>query len=242
LAQKKRTYRYIKPPKGWVRFEVIVQETDLSVLSLKPLEKTTRELILQVRGTIEAYIQQFPRFARTLSPWVIDGPTPSVIREMAAAGKNAGVGPMAAVAGLVAETVGKGLLGHSPEVIVENGGDIFICVSQPVTVGIMATHSPDNLKLGMRINPEGQPRGICTSSGTMGHSLSLGTADAVTVISTSCPLADAMATAVANRIQTPKDIRPAIDWAKTIPGVDGVVIIKGKDIAAWGDLDLVPVR
>jgi len=199
LAHKKRTYRYIKPPKGWVRFEVIVQETDLSVSALKPLEKRTRELILQARGTIEAYIRQFPRFAQTLLPWVINGPTPPIIRAMAAAGKNAGVGPMAAVAGMVAETVGKGLLVDSPEVIVENGGDIFICLSQPVTVGILATHSPDNLKLGIRINPGAQPRGICTSSGTMGHSLSLGTADAVTVISNSCPLADATATAVANR-------------------------------------------
>lgn len=241
LAYKKRTYRHINPPKGLVRFEVIVQETDLSVYARQPMETTVRELVLQSRGTIEAYIRQFPRFARTLSPWVINGPAPPIIREMAEAGENAGVGPMAAVAGVVAQYVGKGLLADSPEVIVENGGDIFVSVSRPVTVGILAGHSSVSRKLGVRINPGSHPVGICTSSGTVGHSLSLGKAEAVTVISTSCPVADAAATAVANHVQTPKDIRPAVDWAQTIPGVDGVVIINGDNVAVWGDLDLVPI-
>lgn len=238
---KKRTYRHINPPTGLVRFEVIVQETDLSVYARQSMETTARELVLQSRGIIEAYIRQFPRFARTLSPWVIAGPAPPIIREMAEAGENAGVGPMAAVAGVVAQYVGKGLLADSPEVIVENGGDIFVSVSRPVTVGILAGHSSAGRKLGIRITPGSHPMGICTSSGTVGHSLSLGRAEAVTVISTSCPVADAAATAVANHVQTPKDIRPAVDWAQTIPGVEGVVIIHGDNVAVWGNLDLVPI-
>ncbi len=224
-----------------IRFEVMVEETDLSVYARQVMKTATRELVLQSRGVIEAYIRQFPQFAQTLSPWVINGPAPSIIRQMAAAGENAGVGPMAAVAGMVAQYVGKRLLADSPEVIVENGGDIFVRVSRPVTLGILAGHSAASQKLGIRIHPGSEPVGICTSSGTVGHSLSLGRAEAVTIISESCPVADAAATAVANRVHDPKDVRPAVEWAKAISGITGVVVIHGDTIAAWGDLDLVPI-
>lgn len=166
---------------------------------------------------------------------------PPVIRQMAAAGENAGVGPMAAVAGMVAQYVGKGLLADGPEVIVENGGDIFVRLLRPATIGILAGHSAISRNLGIRIGSESHAVGICTSSGTVGHSLSLGSAEAVTVISESCPAADAAATAVANRVHTPKDVRPAVDWAKTISGITGVVVIHGDTVAAWGELELVPV-
>ncbi len=205
------------------------------------MEALTRELVLQSRGMIASYIRQFPHFARTLSPWVINGPAPPVIREMVAAGENAGVGPMAAVAGMVAQYVGKRLLADSPEVIVENGGDIFMRALRPVTIGILAGHSAVSQKLAIRIHPESGPVGVCTSSGTMGHSLSLGRAEAVTVISESCPMADAAATAVANRVHDPKDVRPAVEWAKAISGITGVVVIHEDTVAAWGDLDLVPI-
>jgi len=241
LVYKKRSYRNIKPPAGLVRFDLVVEETDLAIYVREPMQTAARELVLESRGAIEAYIRQFPEFGRTLSPWLIRGPASPVIREMAEAGEKAGVGPMAAVAGVVAEYVGTGLLADTPEVIVENGGDIFACVSRPLTIGILAGDSSVSRKIGVRINARGKPMGICTSSGTVGHSLSLGRAEAVTVISPSCALADAAATAVANRVRSPDDIRIAMEWARTIPGVEGVVIICGDSVAAWGNLAIVPL-
>ena len=146
------------------------------------------------------------------------------------------------VAGAIAEGVGRELLRLSPEIIIENGGDIFISATRKTTISIYAGDSPLSLKIGLSIPPATDgPRSLCTSSGTVGHSLSLGKADAVSVLSPSCALADAAATAVANRIQSAKDIQSAIEWGRRIPGIDGLVVVMGQDLGAWGQVEIVPV-
>jgi len=139
---RKRSYRNLVLKDHLVDFKVTVKETDLFVQALKPLEGITRELILEKRGYIENYIKRYPEFARTLKPWRVQGPEAMIINEMALAGEKVGVGPMAAVAGAIAEHVGSGLLKHSDEVVVENGGDVFLKLDNPVTVGIFAGASP----------------------------------------------------------------------------------------------------
>ena len=136
---------------------------------------------------------------------------------------------------------GMGCYQKSADIIVENGGDIFISASQPVTIGILAGNSPLSGKIGVRLSANTSTMAICTSSGLVGPSLSKGRAEAVSIVSRSCPLADAAATAVANQVQTKKDLQPAVDIARSISGVEGVVIIKGDAVAMWGDLDIVPV-
>ena len=148
---QKRSYRNLVLKDNLVNFRVTVKETDLFVQALKPLEDATRELILEKRGYIENYIKRYPEFARTLKPWRVQGPEPMIINDMALAGEKAGVGPMAAVAGAIAEHVGSGLLKHSDEVVVENGGDVFLKLDNPVTIGIFAGDSPLSLRLGLRI-------------------------------------------------------------------------------------------
>ena len=86
------------------------------------------------------------------------------------------------------------------------------------------------------------PRAVCTSSGTIGHSLSLGVADAVCVVSESCPLADAAATAIGNRVEGAGDIQGAIDWGRGISGVDGIVVVIGDKMGAWGGVELVRIE
>jgi ApbE superfamily uncharacterized protein (UPF0280 family) len=98
------------------------------------------------------------------------------------------------------------------------------------------------MQIGLRVNSNRSPRAVCTSSGTVGHSLSLGRADAVCVASNSCPLADAAATAIGNRVHSKKDIEPAIEAAKDIKDIDGVAIIVGEDLGLWGALEMVPVQ
>ncbi len=145
---------------------------------------------------------------------------------------------MAAVAGALAEAAGLFLLNHSPEVIVENGGDIFISVIEPVSVGIYAGNSPFAGKLALRVNPARGPLGICTSSGNVGPSLSFGKADAAVAVSPSTPLADAAATALGNMVKSPDDLEATLEFAKKIEGVTGALLIYRDKIAAWGDLEL----
>lgn len=225
-----------------VAFRVTVKETDLFVQASTPLEDITRELVLEKRGYIENYIKKHPEFARTLQPWHVTAFEPVIIRDMALAGEKAGVGPMAAVAGAIAEHVGIDLLRYSHEVVVENGGDVFLKSDDPLTVGIFAGRSPLSLRMGVRIESGGSPIAVCTSSGTVGHSLSLGKADAVCVVSDSCCLADAAATSIGNRVKSKGHIQPAVDFGKHIEGVRGVVVIIEDEIGIWGDLEVVPLN
>ncbi|HIJ57942.1 MAG TPA: UPF0280 family protein [Deltaproteobacteria bacterium] len=236
-----RTYRNLINKEGLVSFRVAVKETDLLVQAVGGLEETTIELVLRYRGVIESYIQRYPEFRKTLTPWQIRGPAPLIIRDMATAGEAAGVGPMAAVAGAISAHVGADLLSYSSEVIVENGGDIFLKINDPGTVAIYAGPSPLSLKIGLKVYPDDKPMGVCTSSGTVGHSLSFGKADAVCVVSRDCALADAVATAVCNQVKSGKDIQKAIDFGKRIRGVNGLAIIIDEQIGMWGDMEIVPL-
>lgn len=221
-------------------FRVTVKETDLYIQADKPLEKIARELVLQQRAYIEAYGERFPGFLTTLRPWRLTGPpAPPIIREMTEASVAAGVGPMAAVAGAIAQQVGRQLLHHSCEVVVENGGDIFLCTRQPLVMGVFAGHSPLSMRVGIRIGGGFQPVGVCTSSGTVGHSLSRGCADAVCVVAADCCLADALATAVGNRVKKATDLQSALDFGRTVAGIHGLVVILGKRIGCWGSVELV---
>lgn len=236
-----RTYRNIIRPRGLVPFRVVVQETDLHIHARSDLEAAAREAVFEHRGYIEACIRRNPAFARTLTPWREVGPFSPVVAAMVDAGRRAGVGPMAAVAGALAEEVGRALLRYSPEVIVENGGDIFLKLEHPVTIGIFAGRSPLSMKIGLALAAAGRPVAVCTSSGTVGHSLSQGVADAVCVLSDSCALADAAATAIGNRVVSTATVQDAIAFGRKIEGVKGVVVIIGKAMGLWGEVEVVPL-
>ena len=207
---QERKYRNLVNTDRLKTFRVVVKETDLLVHAARKLVAETKELVLEHRGYVEAYIKTHPEFMTTLDPWRLEGPAPNIISDMIFAGRDAGVGPMAAIAGAIAEHVGLGLLNLTDQVIVENGGDIFIKTNTPATVGIFAGASPLSMQVGIQLDCEKRPAAVCTSSGTLGHSLSLGKADAVCVVAESCALADAAATSIGNLIQTPADINGAI--------------------------------
>ncbi len=239
MIKKKKKYRNFKTPEGLDRFEVVVQETDLAVYTRGNFHEVAREHVFRSRAIIESYIKQHPDFLTTLRPWIIQGPAPKLIRKMVQAGAAASVGPMASVAGAVAEYVGKGLLKHCGEVIVENGGDIFIRKEGVITIGIYAGDSPLSQKVGIRMQNGSKPVAVCTSSGTVGHSFSFGCADAICVMAPSCALADAVATASANLVESKNDLKSAVAFASGIDGVFGVVAICDEKLAAWGEMELV---
>lgn len=148
---------------------------------------------------------------------------------------------MAAVAGAVAEEVGRAIARRSRDVIVENGGDIFIKSNSIRRIGIFAGRSVLSSHLALEIRPEQTPLGICTSSGTVGHSLSYGSADAVVILSPSTPLADAVATATGNMVKEYIDMEKAVEFAMSIEGILGALIIKDDKLAAKGQLKIVPL-
>jgi hypothetical protein len=148
---------------------------------------------------------------------------------------------MAAVAGTFAELVGRDLLVHVKQIIVENGGDIFMKTLSTTRIAIYAGASPFSGRVALEMPPREEGCGVCTSSGTVGPSLSLGRADAAVIISASTPLADAVATAAGNQVQTADDLAGALEFAKSVPGVDGVLLIKDDKMAAWGSVKLLPI-
>jgi hypothetical protein len=242
-AETHRFYRYQhQSPKGWKSFQVKYRETDLWVRARLNLEQETMQAVLNSRLQLEQYIASHEDFLRSLTPLADDPFAPPLVRRMLKAAITAGVGPMAGVAGAIAQDVGMALERFSDSVIVENGGDCYLNLRQETTVGIFAgPDSPFTGKIAVRLGPERFPIGICTSSGTIGHSLSFGKADAVTVISPDAILADAAATRLGNMIKTATDIDRALELAPRIPFIEGVLIIIGDKMGLWGNLEVVPV-
>ena len=235
---KERFYRGWVKGKDLVAQEVVVAETDLYISAEKDIKEIAEGIVKKYRSEIEGYIKKLPEFKTSLQPLDPDSGAPDIVKEMIRASKAAGVGPMASVAGAMAEFVGKELLSNSNQVIVENGGDIFIASDIERTVAIFAGDSPLSQKLSIKVRPEDMPLGICTSSGTIGHSLSFGKADACVIISKSTSLADAVATAACNKVKTREDIKPALEFAVSIKGIQGALIVLGKDFGASGNIEL----
>ncbi len=233
-----RTYRHWTRDTDLVSFKSTVKETDLYVRAHEDLEPEATRATLQCRSALEEYIATHPDFLTSLEPVSVPGTAPDIVREMADAARQVGVGPMAAVAGATAEKVGRDLMRFSPEVVVENGGDIFIKATRKMLVGVYAGDSPFTGNIALEIEPDETPLGVCTSSGTVGHSLSYGNADAVIVLSPSAALADAAATAIANLVNEGDDIPTGIEFARNVKGLKGLVIIVGERLGAWGDVTI----
>jgi len=237
-----RTYRQSISVRNLCSFSVKISETDLFILADSDLSDHALESAMKCRIQIEEYIRIHPKFRTSLVPVSGDDLAPEIVKDMLKASRAAGVGPMAAVAGAIAEQVGCGLLRSSEEVIVENGGDVFLKTAGAATVAIFAGTSPLSLRIGVRIACGEAPLSVCTSSGTVGHSLSFGRADAVCIVARSCALADAAATAVGNLVSAKADIAQGIERGKAIPGVAGLVIVVADQVGFWGEIEVIPVR
>lgn len=235
-----RFYRDWVRRAGLVSFEVAHRETDLMIRSGRDLRAQAEALLREVRAQIEDQIRREPEFVKSLTPLPIVRDAAPIVRTMLEAARTYDVGPMAAVAGAVARFVGEGLLPESPQVIVENGGDIFMRMPRPVELGLYAgADSPFTGEIKLRVDPAGKSLGVCTSSGTVGHSLSLGRADAVVAVAEDAALADAAATAIGNRIQSPEDVEPVLNDEQERGLLRGLLIAVRCRVGAYGALELV---
>jgi ApbE superfamily uncharacterized protein (UPF0280 family) len=193
--------------------------------------------IRQQRGALESYIAREPSFGESLTPVGLRPDAPEIARRMAQAACRTGVGPMAAVAGTIAQMAAEAaLVAEATEALVENGGDLYLASPRDVCVALYAGQSPIGDSLAFAIPAERLPVAVCSSSSRMGHSLSLGDCDLATVVSTNASLADAAATLAANLVRTTDDIDPTLGHILAIPGILGVLLVKDDRIGLAGDL------
>jgi len=247
---EKRFYRDGHINEGLLKFNVVVNESDILIImdpvdDLNRLKKKIHGIIVNIRKCILDYSEQVPDFLTSLKPLedsaINQVQGTKLIDLMHKCGKVVNVGPMAAVAGLTAQLVVESLVADygNINIIAENGGDIYMNTLQNRQIAIYAGASPLSNQLALDIKSGESPISICTSSATIGHSLSFGKADAVVVLSADAGLADAVATALCNQVQSKEDIGKVLDRGISIEGIKGILIIIGSQIGFIGDISLV---
>jgi len=236
---QRRFYRDWVKDRGLYLTQIIAKETDIRITTNKALCRSfAEERIRLYRWDIEKYIEKDHRFLTALRPLPVELNAAPIIKEMADKSRIANVGPMATVAGAICEFLGRDLIKKGyKDVIIENGGDIFLKTRKTRLIGIYSGRSKLWNNLCLKVKPKDTPLGICTSSGTIGHSLSFGLADSVVILSKSVSLADAVATATCNRINSKQDLQKAIELARNIKGILGAVVILKNNLVSWGKIE-----
>ena len=245
MEYKERSYRsrFSNDERRW--FCVKFLESDLWIgvdngSYSASMEADVYAMLVELRRSMDAYLLMDPAYKTALTPYDAGLEAPAILKEMSKASHKTGIGPMSAVAGAVALRVAnfiKQQYGVN-EVIVENGGDIYAEAHSDMDIAVFAGQSPLSEKIGLHIPAADFPLGICTSSGTVGPSLSLGRADAVMIVCRDVLLADSYATAMANRIRTVNDLQPVIDRIQNNPDILGSIAVKDDRLAICGQFEL----
>jgi uncharacterized protein len=238
---EERFYRNITKPNDLLCYEVKFKETDLWCCTKTDLKNVIEDRVFYYRHQLEEYIMGRPVFRESLVPVRDDPFAPAIVREMISASARVGVGPMATVAGAIAEFLGRDISPLTDEHIIENGGDISIKTLHERMILVYANKSPFSQKLAIKLKGNDKPYGVCTSSATVGPSLSLGKADAVCIVADSALIADGLATCIGNSVKSKDDVAVAIEKGKTFAGVIGMLIIVGETLGIWGDLQITRV-
>jgi ApbE superfamily uncharacterized protein (UPF0280 family) len=232
-----RFYRKWQKPEGLTPFRIQQGETDLQIYAASNLSERAFRLTAQYRGQIEETIGQYPAFKSSLKPLHLTSSFP-IVTDMIRESNLADVGPMAGVAGAIAEYVGNGLLPFSDEIIVENGGDVFMRTRSERVLHVYAGEkSPFKDKVFLKLKAREYPYAVCTSSAHIGHSLSFGNTDATVVIAQSAIRADVFATAIGNRTKSEDDIDSGLAVARDCGLLLGALIVIDDRIGAWGDIE-----
>jgi hypothetical protein len=222
-------------------FSSVLQESDLLVgvshqAYFKAIASICREEQKRLYSLLSGHITAYPSFLTSLLP--LEKPAVGDLSPeldcMYSCGMATGTGPMSSVAGLFAEYVGRVIASglEQAEVMVENGGDLYVKNREELVVVVHAGNVVLSGKMGL-VLPPGE-WGVCTSSGTQGHSFSRGKADAVTIVAQSTPLADAWATALANEVEGRRDIEPLLERVEEIPEILACVVIAGEALGVRG--------
>ncbi len=226
---------------SYFKTELHIKQTHMKLQSdSKEAILNVKNAVINTRILLEQYILSHPNFVTSLEPIEVDLSAPDFVRSMMRAGLLADVGPMAAVAGGLSEIATEAMVRVGCNLaLADNGGDISIKGKMPITIGVYAGDNKITKSVGFKIKPGDLPLGICTSAGTVGHSISLGDADAVIIFSNSAFLSDAAATSVANVIKhnDPEgSIQKGLEKAEEIEGVIGCMIFSDELVGKTGKL------
>ncbi|MCQ2068923.1 MAG: UPF0280 family protein [Bacteroidaceae bacterium] len=245
MEYKERSYRSRFSNDGRRWFCVKFLESDLWIgvdngSYRASMEQDIYTMLVDLRRGMDAYLLMDPAYKTALTPYEAGLEAPDILKEMSRVSHKTGIGPMSAVAGAVALKVADFIKGkfNVKEVIVENGGDIYAEALSDMDISVFAGGSPLSERVGLHIPASAFPLGICTSSGTVGPSLSLGRADAMMVVCRDVLLADSYATALANRIQTVNDLQPVTDRISNTPDILGALAVKDDRMAICGQFEL----
>lgn len=219
----------------WIGVDPASYHNDISSFALE----RTREL----RTILNEHIRQYPAFLTSLVPVPQVNHAHPVVKKMTEVSAIAGIGPMSAVAGAFAEYIGEAIIAKFgvKEIVVENGGDIFLFVQNDIEISVYAGNSPFSNKIAIVIPALHTPLGLCTSSGTIGHSLSFGKTDATVIACKDAALADTFATRFGNEVKTPENIPAAIALAESFPEIISILIIAGDQIGIKGQFKIKPL-
>ena len=218
------------------RFHFELKETIVTLLCDTQYRKAGEDALLRIRSELETTIQEDPEFQSTHKAHLPLEHAPGFVKSMCLESARVGIGPMASVAGTFAgQALDDMAAAGASQAIVDNGGDIAMKISKPVFVGIYAGQSKIR-NLAFEVEARESKWGICTSSGTVGHSFSYGNADAAVVLSPNITLADAAATALGNRIHSEADLKTCFDFLEPLEEIEGALVILGDKMALWGDL------
>lgn len=245
MEYKNRTYREHFKAGRWTSFTLKYKETDVWIGvdkdSYQPeMPEYCKTLICDLRTSMEVYMREDPHYLTALVPYDAKESAPDILKRMSAVSRQTGIGPMSAVAGAVAFYIIESLKEkyHIQEGIVENGGDIYADIQEDMDISVFAGASPLSEKVGLHINAKQAPLGICTSSGTVGPSLSFGKADAVMIICKDVLLADSYATKFANFVRKPEDINPVLEKIGKIENILAAMIIKKDKMGVIGKFEI----
>jgi len=237
---QERFYREWTKDTDLYKYWIVIKETDMLVCTSRKLsEEFIKEIVKKYRTQIEEYVKTYEEFQTSLSPVKIEEDAPPIIEELGKYSHRLGIGPFAGVAGAIAQFVGEELMKVSPEVIVENGGDLFLKLEKIRKVGVVFYEPGRENILRIKIKPQNTPLGISSSSSKIGHSLSLGNVDLSCILARNSILSDMCATLLGNIIKTKKDVPSAFKFIKKIEGVKGALVIVEGEISVWGDVEFV---
>ncbi|NLA48004.1 MAG: UPF0280 family protein [Bacteroidales bacterium] len=238
-----RLYRQNMGNDRWQVFKSLYLETDLWVAvsgeySVKDVQAYTSQRIKYYRNILENHIRRQPGFRTSLVPVFVIADVEPVIAEMYRASSAAFTGPMSAVAGAMAQFVCNDLIHefNLVEVVVENGGDIFLKLEAEATISVYAGSSSLSEKISLLLKPEDTPLSVCTSSATVGHAFSLGRADACMIACRSGALADAYATQFCNKVKSKDQVLEITETALKEPEILSAVIIMDDMVGLGGKL------
>lgn len=239
-----RSYRHtLRPRTGEHAFQVVVAQTDLFIVASRHLAREIGDFVSGLRASLTTYLLLHPAFQHSLTPVAATDDAPPIARDMAEAAARFGVGPMAAVAGAVSQAVSDRFAGQCPELLIENGGDVYLRSTVNRTVALLGRPT-EGTRLGLSFTPDSLPAAVCASSAKVGHSLSFGQADMVTVVADSGAVADAAATALGNLLVGPDDVEHVLNLAVTLAnrGVRGAFVQMGELVGVAGDIELVALE